>query len=455
MKNWHRPLLHIGLTYLAVVLITGAAFADLLSDARVAVNWNGRVRAYPLQNAGENEIYYSNTQTGTGNDIAVGDFDGDNDVDIATFFNDRIRVYDGAASMENEFWYSTVLTNAGGIVAGDFDGDGNLEIGVSANDRIRTFEPAGQALGAGAAWYSNTGFGESQGIAAGDFDGDGNLEIAASLNDRVRLFEPATQGLGANEYWYSSIFGAGTVAGVATGDFDGDGNIDIAASADNRLRYWEPATQASNSIELWYSGLGGGSFDETFALTVGDFDGDTFLEIAAGLASRIRLFEPATQGSNQNEYWYSAIFTTITDIGTGDIDGDGNLDIVAAADTRLRYWEPATQGADSVEILYTNTQGPTGGTATSLAMIEIPSVDLLIGLPAAEVEVEFTAGAAARFGIFGVTWSYDLEETSDPAAGPWLPVPDFTDIPGDNSQVVFTSSAPQAATSYRVRSQVR
>ena len=460
-------------TALFAVLPGLAAWAGI-DDVKVVANWAGRVRGYEVTPPSEEiNAYYSSLKSSTGSDIAVGDFDGDGDPDYASVIEDsgamRIRIFDGSAVEEGEFWYSAGLTGWGDIVAGDFDNDDVTDVAAYADNRIRVWSPSTQVSGSGAMWYSGTPNTQrgGRGLSVGDFDGDGSLEIAGATNERLRLWEPATtpSGESADAVWYSDVLNAGTFGGTTVGRFRDVGlvggldKLQVAVSANDRLMVFEPYTQGA---PVYFSAANyTGAF---FALVTIDSDvlnpgqsGGDGDQIAFAFGNRVKVFDPyfpEPNGTQGNEYWISAVLSTDAgDMAVSDFDGDGVMEIIAAESGRLRAWEPATQGWEANEYWY--SEPIVAGTATSLAVVPDPSVYLLVDLPASDVEVQFTARAATRFGLFGIAWSYDLEQSSDAGAGDWLAVPGFTGVPGDNNVVVFTNTAPQASTSYRARTRVQ
>lgn len=331
--------------------------------ARVTSNRSGRIRAYQMQSAGQHEppIYESGLLSGqflTGEDIVAGDFDNDGDDDYAAILAGRIRIYDGVPSsgVEQPYWEGYDYGDTWGDMAiGDFNNDMIDDIAAHVSGRLRVWYAPGQkAQQAGEDWWTEftpVDDGKIRGLSVGDFNNDTNAEIAMSAGSRVRIWEPATQAAGSGEYWASNEFydsGAGaTTLGVTTaGDFlNTDGKPEVAAYAASRVRVWDPATQLGDGTagELWfsesYADLGPGNL----VIGSGDFNGDNNDEIMSSWGFRFRAYEPQTQESDSAHGWYSHdgyYPAPFVDFATTNVDDDANLDFVTAVGGRIRAWEP-------------------------------------------------------------------------------------------------------------------
>ena len=377
-----RPIKCRFVFVLSTFVLGGIANSASAVDAVVA-NWAERVRVRDKVNLPNRKWFSSFLETfptpkTTGTDLSVGDFDDDGDLDVASIWSGRVRIYDGLNHETGPFWESPAFFApgaAGGIVAGDFNGNGSTDFAASFSNRIRIWEPSTQAsvdlttgLGGESAYWASgeTSDLSNRGLSAGDFDNDTNLEVAVVTGGRLSIYEPATTPhLTALPIWESPAF-ADPSGGTVAGHFDGDTNLDVAASIGDRLRIWEPATQASATGAFWISNTLPGS-GETFALTAGEFDGDTNLELAAAIVGRVRIWEPNTQSSGSGEQWFSNDMAgeEITAVAAGDFDGNLNLDITAAVLGNFSTWEPGTQPADSDPL----NVGDPKFTATSMVLL--------------------------------------------------------------------------------------
>ncbi|HWN99101.1 MAG TPA: VCBS repeat-containing protein, partial [Blastocatellia bacterium] len=123
------------------------------------------------------------------------------------------------------------------VAVGDFNGDGELDLAVANLGSVFVNDTgAGTVsilLGAGTGSFgakTDLGTGSRQSsVAVGDFNGDGNLDLAVanSYSTAVSIL----LGTGTGSFGAKTDFGTGFSAGrVAVGDFNGDGKLDLAVA---------------------------------------------------------------------------------------------------------------------------------------------------------------------------------------------------------------------------------
>lgn len=173
---------------------------------------------------------------------AVGDIDGDGDVDIATLTDGDLDWFENGGTGDFDL---PIAISAGGyeqLQLVDVDGDGDLDVAVATDDTIGWFEQVGGAFPRvhlfatdpmDAAQYAST-------AATFDPDGDGDLDwlVASSVGASLTWFEHtggATLG--------RSFRIDGSSVAVSAGDLDGDGDPDVIASS--WVRPWDGAL-------VWY-----------------------------------------------------------------------------------------------------------------------------------------------------------------------------------------------------------
>ncbi|MBU1220618.1 VCBS repeat-containing protein [Myxococcota bacterium] len=209
------------------------------------------------------------------------------------------------------------------IALGDLDGDGDLDLYVARtgadlvylNNGNGVFYDSGQSIGANSCTD----------VKLGDLDGDGDLDVFI------------TQGWGSNEVWYndgngqftfsSQIFPFSPSSSVALGDLDGDGDLDAFVS--NAINVPEAVWFNDGTGFFVDSGQSlGSNFGSHVALADLDEDGDLDAMVAVdgkGYAVWI----------NDGNGFFTAgdsLLTSIsaTKVALGDVDGDGDVDAVIA-----------------------------------------------------------------------------------------------------------------------------
>jgi hypothetical protein len=321
------------------------------------------------------------------------------------------------------------------LAVGDFDGDGyyDLAVGVSYED-VGSINQAGavnviygtasggldvagnqywnqnEANMAGAA-ETNDHFGWA--LAAGDFDGDGYDDLAIGIPDEdigtvvdagcVQVMYGTASGLTAagDEIWDQ---GGGAETGdrmgraVAAGDFDNDGYDDLAVG----IPYEDLGSIVkAGAVEIYYGSSGGlttrvsndfwhqdrsgvaDAADDSdcfgLSLTVGDFDGDSYDDLAVGVpyedvgssaildAGAVNVLYGSSSGvtSSGSDYWHqdSAGIGSICEeydrfgyaLAAGDFDGDGYADL--AVGLPYEHWNDPDTGI--VQVLYGTASGLT------------------------------------------------------------------------------------------------
>ncbi|MCP5155818.1 MAG: VCBS repeat-containing protein [Ectothiorhodospiraceae bacterium] len=276
--------------------------------------------------------------------LALGDVDGDGNLDLVTGnFDLPIRLYlnNGTADPFDQVdgshvAFDTQTTPA--VALGDVDGDGDLDlVAGSLGQPERLYLNNGTAdpfAGVSGANITADGF-NTRAVALGDVDGDGDLDLVAGNDgspNRLYLNNGTTDP-------FAGVTGANITAdadsafAVALGDIDGDGDLDLVVGNDgspNRL-------YLNNGTAAPFDGVTGADITtdarSTFAVALGDFDGDGDLDLATGNFNQPnRLY----LNSGTDDPFAGAIGTDITTdtdhtraVALGDVDGDGDLDFVA------------------------------------------------------------------------------------------------------------------------------
>ncbi len=258
---------------------------------------------------------------------------------------DRISLTSGIAffSVEDDF------DGATSVFPCDIDGDGDIDV-------------AGSALTAGEiSWWENSdslgltwekhlvddGFPGACSIVAADIDGDGDTDLVGAGktlyggND-IAWWEN-TEGAGDRWEYHLVSGGFAGAHAAAVGDVDGDGDIDIfgASMSRDEVVCWE---NTDGLGQEWEQHVAGSSFDGSWTLSPGDYDGDGDLDIAAGAfyADDVAWFENAdAQGASWVRHDIDTDFDGVYFIHSLDIDADGDLDLFGAAAVAdaVVWWE--------------------------------------------------------------------------------------------------------------------
>ncbi len=166
--------------------------------------------------------------------IAWGDLDADGDVDyLGKRYGEGYVVWlnDGSGRFSEGWQMEDARAMDGGIALGDFDGDGDLDALVANGFRTGGSYPTILLWNDGSGQFSDSGFqfNATKGakFAVGDLDGDGALDVFVSNFD-----QPNQVWINdGNGYFTDSDLRLGTDGDASTkpslGDLDGDGDLDV------------------------------------------------------------------------------------------------------------------------------------------------------------------------------------------------------------------------------------
>lgn len=261
--------------------------------------------------------------------IALGDLDGDSDLDLYSATNAINRVYLNNGTGVYTLYDSSVEADKSRDVAlGDLDGDGDLDAYVANNqgpNRVYLNDGSGRfTLGS-----SSTEADDSLGVSLGDVDGDGDLDVCvANMGDPNRVY--TNDGSGVLSLLYSTAE-SDYSWDLALGDLDGDADLDMYAA-----NYY-PAIGASFPNRV-YRNNGDGTFnlagiaaetaDKSHGVALGDLDGDGDLDAYVSNEGANRTY--MNDGSGSFALASSSAEGESNDAALGDLDGDGDLDVYVA-----------------------------------------------------------------------------------------------------------------------------
>jgi uncharacterized repeat protein (TIGR01451 family) len=283
--------------------------------------------------------------SGYSQSIALGDLDGDGDLDavVADWGGPQTVWLNGGGGTAGHGSgvfspHPTTPSFGGGdswdVALGDLDGDGDLDAVVANRDGPQTVwfnRGTGDFVPASVPTFEA---GSGMGVALGDLDGDGDLDaVVANANK----YESDTIWLndGQGNLFRGSSLGVGESEDIALGDLDGDGDLDAVVVSGS----YGPAETKLND--------GQGNFrvhpttprfglasENSQDITLGDLDGDGDLDAVianiSGYANTVWLNDGQGNLSLHPNTPDDESFSTFAALG--DLDGDGDLDVVFGND---------------------------------------------------------------------------------------------------------------------------
>ena len=251
----------------------------------------------------------------------IADLDGDG-------LPDLIVAGDGAGLV----WYraptwtrqtiAAVSNSESGSAVGDIDGDGDIDIVIGT----RWYENVNNAT----SWVvRNLGSGGTHDIVINDFDGDGKQDVAmrSESSTSIVVFFQNTK-----DNWTRVALNPGAgLNGLAAGDLTGDGRPDLVVGS----RWGEnPGGTAARTASAWtWRTLG--AWDEFAAVKLADVNKDGRVDVVLSVSEGVgplSWFEAPTDARNGT--WIERRIANGLDHVHGfalvDVNRDGNLDIIAS-----------------------------------------------------------------------------------------------------------------------------
>lgn len=329
------PAIYYGAGSGASFVATGDLNAGTGLDL-VVVNTSSNDISIVLNNGNGTFTARRNFGLGAGNNVTVGDFNGDGFRDTATTNQQVVTVHlgDGSGQLGDGVNYNAGTTPIA-AAAGDFNGDARNDLAVAnANDTIHILIA------------NNTGFDNAVPIFVGgsiaqivvsdlNLDGRNDLALANYGNDNVTVLLGNGNGTFAAPVNYAT---GENPNGIAAGDFNNDNRTDLATAdySDDTISillgngngaFGAPASFATGSNPS--SGQTGPAM-----VAVADFDGDGNSDLVAnGTSGDLQVLLGNGNGTFDSAVSYIADNASIwlTSLTTGDFNTDGKADVAVGA----------------------------------------------------------------------------------------------------------------------------
>jgi hypothetical protein len=271
--------------------------------------------------------------------IGVGYFNNDNRLDfaVANEGTDSISVFIGFdyATFRNQEIYASEQSSApSAIVVYDFNNDNQLDIIIanSGTDDIGVFLSYSNGTFTIVTTYSTGHGSKPNAVAFGDFNNDNKIDIAtANLGtDSVGILLGYGNGSFRTVTTYSSESGSRPF-GIAVGNFNKDTHLDIVVtnSLTNNIGVFLGYGDGTFGVMTTYAT---GSESTPYGVTIGDFNNDNQLDIAVANynANNVGVFLGNGNGTFGFQMTYpTGYFSQPYTVAVGDFNSDNMLDIAA------------------------------------------------------------------------------------------------------------------------------
>ena len=362
--------------------------------------------------------------------VAVGDLDNDGDLDVVSG-NDaatgtEVTGWQNDGTPFSGLWTESEVghsdSNVLSVALGDLDGDGDLDV-VTGSDsredyeviacqntlvhRNSPFDPAGHGVGAST--------GNVLSVALGDLDGDGDLDAVSGSNadEDYEVIAWRNGGTPFSGLWTQNDVGAsaGTVRSVALGDLDNDGDLDVVTGStsgeDFEVIAWR--NDGTPFSGTWTPNDVGASAAHVYSVALGDLD----IVSGSGSGEDFEVIAWQNDGTPFSGLWtpndVGASVANVLSVALGDLDEDGDLDVVSGS----------SSGEDCEVIAWRNDGTPFSGTwvqnDVGASTDHVNSVAL--GDLDGDGDLDIVSGSGLAEDYEVIAW----QNTGTPFGGLWMP----------------------------------
>jgi hypothetical protein len=361
--------------------------------------------------------------------VVLGDVDGDGDLDLLTAnlgaatvsvrLNNGSGVFSGGSN-------PAVTGTPADVALGDVDGDGDLDLlattsGTTSNTvSVRLNNGSGVFSGGSDPVVGN----QPYRLAVGDVDGDGDLDLLTANYGGATVSVRLNNGSGVFSGGSDPAVG-NNPRSVALGDVDGDGDLDLLTASQSGGTV---SVRLNNGSGVFSGGSNPAVGGQPLSVALGDVDGDGDLDLLAANASSNTVSVRLNNGSGVFSGGVDpAVGRNPYSVAVGDVDGDGDLDLLTA-----------NNGSSTVSVRL--NQNPTPPSISSLSPTSGPvgtSITITGSNLTGTTGVRFNGTAATTFTVVNVT----TVTATVPTGATSGPVTVATAI-GTSNGVAFAVSVP-------------